>query len=406
MTRGLGARLAPTLALLALLTLAGVAGLRGGPATDTPASGAVHQPEIGARLAATSHADPAAAAARWLAGQLVDGGLPGFVGTDWGLTIDALFALQAIGTEPKAVTAVTDALAASADEYAAFRSEAGDFITGGATAKILVAAVVAGQDPTDFGGYDWRQRTLELVHGPGTGAPSGWLFNRNLDATTGANMFDQSLAVIGLARSGGVDQSLVDFLITQQCPDGGFRLYPGAAGTPCADDPPAQQVTDVDTTAYALQALLAAAETGATGTAEPITRATDWLLAVQHSDGSFIGSVVTAYPNTNSTGLAAQALAAVGETAAAAKAAEFTLALQLTQEDGERPPTTPGRSPTPRTRTPPRSPTASPTSSWTNGDAQAPRASSGWPRSRSATSDPAPSARHPARARSPRRRRR
>lgn len=329
MPRVIGARLLPSLALLATLTAVTYA-----PAAGSPESTPARSVMLHTRPAAAPPPDATAAgaaAARWLAGQLVDGGLPGFAGTDWGLTIDALLALQAVGTEPAAVVEIREALAARADEYAAFRTDAGDYVTGGATAKVLVAAVVTGEDPTAFGGHDWRARVLDLVYGPDEGARAGWLFDRRLDDATGANMFDQSLAVIGLARSGGVPQSMVDFLVSQQCPEGGFRLYPSETGTPCVDEPPDRRVVDVDTTAYAVQALLAAAAAGASGTDGPIARATDWLLSVQGDDGSFAGSVLTAYPNTNSTGLAAQALAAVGETAAAARAVDYVLGLQLTE---------------------------------------------------------------------------
>ena len=119
-------------------------------------------------------------------------------------------------------------------------------------------------------------------------------------------------------------------MLFRSCPGGGFRLYPGAGGTACAEDPTDKQIMDVDATAVAMQALIAAAEAGATGTAEPLADATAWLLSVQADTGSFSGGAVTAYPNTNSTGLAGQALAAVGEHAAAAKAAAFVAAQQLT----------------------------------------------------------------------------
>jgi LPXTG-motif cell wall-anchored protein len=274
--------------------------------------------------------DAGRAAAAWLAGQLVDGALPGFVGADWGLTIDALLALQSTGTEPAAVAAITAAVAANGDAFTTFRTDQGDYVDGGSTAKVLVASVASGNDPRSFGGHDWRQRTLDLIHDADQGAKAGWLYDKSPTATEGENLFGQSLAVIGLARSGGVPQPVVDFLIKQQCPGGGFRLYPGAGGTACAEDPTDKQIMDVDATAVAMQALIAAAEAGATGTAEPLADATAWLLSVQADTGSFSGSAVTAYPNTNSTGLAGQALAAVGEHAAAAKAAAFVAAQQLT----------------------------------------------------------------------------
>ncbi|MFV2019256.1 LPXTG cell wall anchor domain-containing protein [Micromonospora sp. LOL_023] len=316
MVRGFLSRVLPALAALAVVAASA------GVTLARPAG----SPTL--RLAATPAA--AQAGSHWLSGQLVDGGLPGFVGSDWGLTIDALFALRATGTELAAVAAITEALAANADGYAAIRTEMGDFVTGGSTAKVLLAAVAAGVDPTDFGGHDWRQRTLDLIYGTDHGTRTGWLYDRNLDTTAGSNLFGQSLAVIGLARSGGVPQPVVDFLVKQQCPGGGFRLYPSAAGNACSADPATEQSMEVDATAMAVQALLAAADAGASGTAEPLAAATSWLLSVQAADGSFNGSGFTNYPNTNSTGLAGQALAAAGEHTAAGQAAGFVAAQQLT----------------------------------------------------------------------------
>ncbi|MDG4833971.1 prenyltransferase/squalene oxidase repeat-containing protein [Solwaraspora sp. WMMD1047] len=321
MARRLLCRFLPAVAALAFLTTSA------GIAVIHPATPAMRPVAVSAGVGADT---AAGSASRWLAGQLVDGGLPGFVGSDWGLTIDALLALRAAEVEPAAVAAITRSLAANADGYAAIRTEAGDFITGGSTAKVLVAVVAAGLDPTDFGGHDWRARTQGLIHGSDEGARAGWLHDLNLGTAAGSNLFGQSLAVIGLARSGGVPQPAVDFLVRQQCPGGGFRLYPGATGTSCVDDPATEQNMDVDATAMAVQALLAAAEAGASGTAGPVAAATSWLLAEQAADGSFHGSGFTDYPNTNSTGLGGQALAAVGERDAAAKAAAFIAAQQLT----------------------------------------------------------------------------
>jgi hypothetical protein len=277
------------------------------------------------------HAAEATSAGQWLAGQLVDGGAPGFAGTDWGLTIDVLIALEATGADPTAAVTVADALAANVDAYATGGDFAPDLRFGGATAKLLYAAAVAGRDPTSFGGHDLRARTLELVAGPAAGAQHGWLKNRDATGLTdGGNMFDQSLAVLGLARSGGVPQPIVDFLIGQQCPAGAFRLFPPADGAPCAAADPAGQVMDPDTTGMAVQALFAAEAAGAAGARAAADQGVAWLLAAQRASGAFHGSSFTDFPNTNSTGLAGQALGAAGEIAAADRAADWVAGRQLT----------------------------------------------------------------------------
>jgi hypothetical protein len=288
-------------------------------------------PAAPVQAAPNPHAAAATSAGHWLAGQLVDGGIPGFVGTDWGLTIDVLIALEVTGADPAAAGTVADALAANVDAYATGGEFGPDLRFAGATAKLLYASAVAGRDPTSFGGHDLRERTLALVAGPEAGAQQGWLKNRDAAGPTdGGNMFDQSLAVLGLARSGEVPQPVVDFLIGQQCPAGGFRLFPPADGAPCAAADPAEQLMDPDTTGMAVQALLVADAAGAAGASAAAGQGVAWLLSVQEADGAFHGSAQTNFPNANSTGLAGLALAAAGEPTAADRAADWVSDQQVT----------------------------------------------------------------------------
>ncbi|WP_406279116.1 prenyltransferase/squalene oxidase repeat-containing protein [Embleya sp. NBC_00896] len=282
------------------------------------------------------YAEQATAAASWQAHELVDGGIPGFAGSDWGLTIDTVFALAATGANPAALNASTDAVAANVRKYNGAGDEYPDVWIAGATAKILVGAVAAGRDPKAFGGFDLRRKTLDLVAGPEAGSAAGrvrdkipnepgWLDN--------SNAFGQSLAVIGLARSGGVPQPVVDFLLKQQCAVGGFRLSPdafGSAGATCDETP--NQTLDPDSTGMAVQALLAAdAESKSPGARAAADKGAAWLVSIQRADGSFGGSGPTVESNTNSTGLAGQALAAIGHKAEAAKAAAWVAKHQITR---------------------------------------------------------------------------
>ncbi|WP_016697717.1 prenyltransferase/squalene oxidase repeat-containing protein [Actinoalloteichus spitiensis] len=279
------------------------------------------------------HLGQAVAAGRWLAGELVDGRMPGFVGADWGLTIDSLLALAATNADPAAVEEVADAVAANVRSYNSHDDWGVPGVrVAGATAKILVAAVAADRDPTDFGGHDMRQETLDLIAGPEAGTQEGRL--RDQGTADQSNTFGQSLGVIGLARSGGVPQSAVDFLIRQQCSSGGFRLSPELFGTPsesCDSSPDA--VLDPDSTAMAVQALLAADRAGAEHAGAAAVRGAQWLASVQRDDGSFGGSGPTAGSNTNSSGLAGQALAAAGMPDAAEEAADYVAGLQLTEDN-------------------------------------------------------------------------
>jgi hypothetical protein len=137
----------------------------------------------------------------------------------------------------------------------------------------------------------------------------------------------QSYAVIGLARSGGVPDAAVRYLLKERCRSGYFRLKESGNST-CGRKSPA----DVDATALALQALIAARGHGAHVRARVIHGTADWLAAAQHRNGSFGGGASTAAPNTNSTGLAANALSAAGRHRARLAAAQWVAHLQITRK--------------------------------------------------------------------------
>ncbi|NGM13576.1 terpene cyclase/mutase family protein [Verrucosispora sp. CWR15] len=283
-----------------------------------------------------THTAAARDAATWLAGEYTDGVLPGpFTPEDWGLSIDGVIALAATGVAGSTRQAATAQIAAHVRSYNSYDDWGLEgFTDGGATAKLLYVASAAGADPTDFGGWDLRAETVALIAAADTDHQHGRITSRTTEATgpDPSNTFDQSFAVLGLARSGGAPQETVNFLVRQQCTAGGFRLYPDADGAPSPScDTQANATLDVDSTAMAVQALLA---TDAAGADEAAQRGADWLVAQQRADGSFGGSGPTSGPNSNSTGLAGQALAAAGRDAEAARAAESLAALQLTTANG------------------------------------------------------------------------
>ena len=280
----------------------------------------------------TDHPGAGAAATRgvaWLVAELRHGSLPGPVGgTDWGLTTDALFALHAAGIGRDAARTVTRALAAHLDDYI------GPHLFGdprarlaGPTAKALVAAVVAGRKPRDFGGRNMRAEVVSLLQGPHGEQPG-----RLSDVRTGSdtsNTFSQALAVVGLARSGDVPLPAVRFLRSQQCAPGWFRMFPND-GRSCEQARGRGNASpDVDGTAMAVQAMLAADLDGVAGLDRPVHRGLDWLARAQRPDGSFSGGSATPRPNANSTGLAAQALAAGGRSGPAGQAVRWLRSVQL-----------------------------------------------------------------------------
>lgn len=307
--------------------------------------------------AATADRESASSNSQWLAGLLpASGAYPNPMGgqfPDYGLTIDALYAMHASGdgdlAEPIARALDDDAAAvcyfAMMECLVPGLGYEGN-ITGGAAAKVLVAALVAGRDPRDFAGhdmvaevigaiqlddvdyrgqvYDARGRLYDYAKDPGQ-----YMFNN-------ANLFGQTLAVIGLAGAGepfGPNDPggmATAQLVNQQCEEGYFRIFfSEERGFSHPDHP---QVTarvqscdegkttghsapDRDATGFALSALTAAQRAGAEGLDAPIERAITWLLSEQKDDdengdgGGWGGGVSTEAPNTNSTGLIVQALA-------------------------------------------------------------------------------------------------
>lgn len=260
----------------------------------------------GAAPASTS--DPAAAAAGYLARQLTDGThyVFDFDGTtpDYGLTADGVFGMAAAKVAGTAQAAATGYLAANAAGYIDSAGAFGGPFPG-AYAKLALVAEVTGGDPHAFGGVD-LVAALAALECPATGRPecagTPGLF-RNSTADGGfPNVVTQALAVLALSRSAAADHpdaAAVDFLAGLACPDGGFPALFPAAGATC--------VSDVDGTAFAVQALLAA------GRAGPAGAALDWLVSVRHADGSFVGNGLA---NANSTAVAVQALLAGSRDAA------------------------------------------------------------------------------------------
>ncbi|WP_158920818.1 hypothetical protein [Streptomyces sp. NBRC 109706] len=301
----------------------------------------------GSAARATSDGVAAGNSSRWLADQLDDDGtlrnpLGGTL-PDYGLMIDVLFALHASGDGALA-DPIVDHLDQQrhASDYFTWDGLVPDqgydaIIVGGAAAKVLVAAEVAGRDPRDFGGYDMVAETQAAImrSGPDKGRISDYSKNPDFAdfVSNNANMFGQSLAVIGLAGAGQNDRLAIDRLLSQQCAEGYFRIFFGYIATDETGDHVnergqklstcdegkqfGQSAPDGDTTGLALSALLAARAAGADGLDEPIDRTVGWLRNNQAANGGWGGGVSTEAPNTNSTGLIVQALADAGGAAEA-----------------------------------------------------------------------------------------
>lgn len=281
-------------ALVAMLALLAV------PAVAAPAA------------SAAPTADPADAAAGWLARQLVEGERfeqdfgGGLVYADAGLTLDAVLAFTAAGSAGSYATAAMSWLAEGTN-LADYAGDGTSFSDAGRLAKVAYAELVTGGDPTDVGGVDVLARLTAQLGADGRFADS--------PAPDLSNAFGQSFALLALARTpAGVPASAAAFLAGSECADGGFPLN--------FDQP--QCTSDTDATAMVVQALAVPG-----GDPAAAARGMEWLAGQQAADGSFRGTGTTATPNSNSTGLAAQALRAGGRTDEADAAVAWLRGLQV-----------------------------------------------------------------------------
>ncbi len=282
-----------------------------------------------AQAAAASPGSSAGHGATWLSHQFT-GGLvhnPNFGGfDDYGLTIDTVFALRAIGGHTPEVRTARHALAANIENYITGESfgDVGSTYAG-PTAKSLVLAQTTGGDPTSFGGVDLVKTLNGLV------TKSGAARGRIVDVSTfgdNANTIGQILAVRGLSAAKSSKAGAArTFLLEQQCKAGYFRLNfakPKASNQSCGKKSPA----DPDATSYAvIQLWQTSRDNPRLRTA--LKAAVGWLAKQQRKNGSFVGGTSTATPNTNSTGLAAWAFGRTGQCRAAKAAATWVAGFQL-----------------------------------------------------------------------------
>ena len=266
----------------------------------------------------------ATSAGSWLAGQLTSGLVQGTYGADYGLSIDVLFALQAADTQGAKQDAIVSAVRKNVKDYVGgptFDTPKARYA--GASAKLLVAAQDAEKDPTAFGEIvpDEKLDLVDLVEKSIT--DSGRVTDRDSNYGDFANLLGQAFALQGLAEAGSAKVTMVrDYLLGQQCGAGYFPLKFDACKS------------DTDVTALAIRAMSAAKADGVGGLDSALGKATAWLVKEQRRDGSFGGGESTPDSNANSTGIAANALAMRGETAAAEKAAAWIYNLQARASTG------------------------------------------------------------------------
>jgi len=210
-----------------------------------------------------------------------------------GSTADAVLAIVAAGVAPRVLD---DAVA-----YLRRQTKKGNVNTTGLRAKVVLAAEASGRDGTSFGGHDVLGEITE------TELPNG--------RYSGATVFDQALSVLaGAAHTGTADPEAAAWLLSAQCPDGGWEFArpwkDGRDNDRCRSiaDPASDFFrSDTNTTAYALMAM------------EPTTPSfahDPWAYLLSRIDPEFGGWGYTfgfRTTDANSTALVLQAYTAFGQ---------------------------------------------------------------------------------------------
>jgi hypothetical protein len=267
---------------------------------------------------------PEQRAENFLAGEVRNKRIPNAFGrgADWGLTVDTIYLLAATGGKPRLVRRMGRVLADNASKYTTSVFGEAVYRSAGATAKVLIAADVLDKSVRDFGGVNYRKRLASFIR------PSGRLSDRNSDGSDYSSSLTQALGVIAFSRSGTAPRRVVNLLLEQQC-RAGYFTQAISRGSTCNE---AGGTPSIDSTAYAVQAMLAAKKQGdARVPATRIDRAVRWLVRVQADNGSFSSDRNITTRNANSTGLAAVALADAGRDRAVRKARAFMRSLQVTR---------------------------------------------------------------------------
>lgn len=268
--------------------------------------------------------------ASWLVHGLDHGLLQNSYGVNYFSSIDTLLGLEDVGARRKAQSRI----------LAAFERNPGAYVgspgstKAGALAKLVTAVEQAGIDPASYahGNLLVRLENRIVTSGAETGRA------KDQGTSDNSNTVGQSFAVRALALSGDpLTGKAVSFLLKQQCARGFFRAYEESSDHTCDGGTRRQSSPDLDSTAFAILALAQVRDHPVAGVRHRPVRvalrsAGRWLANQQAANGSFSSSGDFAVRNANSTGVAAQALAAVGRGHRARAAAEWVSTLRVTRK--------------------------------------------------------------------------
>lgn len=208
-----------------------------------------------------------------------DGGFPAFgPGSTSGSTIDATFAIAALGRDAKLVTkngnGPDDYLATQASSYSS---------DPGAAAKLSLGVSIMQLNPSNFGGVDLLS-VMNASYNSGTGS-------------YGLDLFDEAYYMLALVAAGQpVPPAATSHVASLQQADGGWEFAPTFG-------------SDTNTAAFVLEALLAAGTSPGSAT---VQNGLAYLASAQNSGGGF-GFLPGELSDPNTTAVIIQALVAAGE---------------------------------------------------------------------------------------------
>jgi hypothetical protein len=305
-------RLAVTALTTAVVGLAALA-----PAATAGAAGTSSPP----LPQVTAGRDPA----QCLAGQLTPQGFipnaPGSVVASLSFTANIVLALSAANVDLTGARSALGYLQGNINAYVTQDGADGP----GQLALLILDAESLGASPTDFGGTNLVARLLATQQASG---PNAGLFGTAAQlADFDAGNYEQGLALQALAAAGVKGTSQValatTWLLAQQCSDGGWSFTDQANDT-CTVDPDSGTGPDTNSTAQAVQGLVAE---GGLGTG-PSAAALSFYTTGQDADAGW-----SYYPNSSaspgttdpdSTALVIEALSALGQSPSGAAFAKGT----------------------------------------------------------------------------------